>query len=92
MADHYEWGTKEPVASDEVPSCIAQRRASVLPSVLDQTAFLTAFSFGLVAELDGIDTWRVLDDMYRKDKSAAIAGYLEGLAAARRHDVKVGRS
>ena len=91
MADRYRLGSRVPAGSDMDPAGVAAARCEGL-SAPERAQFMEAFQYGLVAEHDGIDAWLVLDGMYRKDRSAAIAGYLEGLAAARRHDVIVKRS
>ena len=60
----------------------AQARCAHLPGP-KQAAFLLAFNAGLKAEWAGQDTARFVRALIAAGKAASVAGFLEGVAAAR---------
>lgn len=89
MADHYKEADQAPIASDDAPAVIAYKRSYTIAdgtaSAAEQGQFLAEFGQAFQGARQGVDMyhhWRRI-----QGNDAWVAGYIEGVAAARRKDL-----
>lgn len=81
--DYYTRASQAPVASDLGPVAIARQRCERMDP-FEQHSFMDAFAKSRIAEIRGRDSYRLWREC--QWDSAAVAGYIEGVASARRKD------